>query len=117
MAYVADNGLWRRWDLWRWLASATLVTVIPAAAVCAMVALATSQPGHQMVNRAAKADALVSSSMLEMKRGVQASWDQFFDYRQGGEPQSSRRIVAALPSGEKIAAGPDLKARFVEEFE
>jgi len=117
MAYSGGDSLWRRPELWRWLATATLVTLLPGMAVVGITSLGDRAPGHQAVNRAAKADALVSSTMLEMKRGLQASWDQFFDYRQGAEPRSSLRLAAASANGETIVAGPELKARFVEEFE
>ena len=115
MAYPGDD-LWRRPELWRWLATATLVTLVPAMVLGAAAALSNS-PGYQAVNRAAKSDALVSSTMLEMKRGLRLSWDQFFHDRQPAEPRGDVRLVAESSGGEKIVAGPTLKQRFVTDFE
>jgi hypothetical protein len=114
MAYPRANLL-RRWDLWRWLATATLVTLLPAMAFGMVAALSNSPPGQQTLNRAAKADALVSSAMRDMRRDLRVSWDQSF--RDRTEPRSNVRIAAESPDGEKIAAGPALKARFAADFE
>ena len=109
-------SLLRRGDLWRWLATATLVTLLPAMAFGMAAALSASQPGQQTVNRAAKSDALVSSAMRDMRRDLRVSWDQSFRDHQRAELRSDVRI-AADSSGEKIAAGPELKARFAADFE
>ena len=114
MAYPRANLL-RRWDLWRWLATATLVTLLPTMAFVIAAALSSEQPGQQTVNRAAKSDVLVSSAMRDMRRDLRVSWDQSF--RDRAELRSNVRIAAESPDGEKIAAGQALKARFAADFE
>ena len=110
-------SLLRHWELWRWLATATLVTLLPAMAFATAAALSVSQPGQQTVNRAAKSDALVSSAMRDMRRDLQVSWDQSFRDHQRAELLGIVRIAAESSDGVKIAAGPELKARFAADFE
>jgi hypothetical protein len=106
----------RSWDLWRWLATATLVTLLPTIAFGTVAALSHTQSGQQTVNRAAKSDALVSTAMRDMRRDLQVSWDQSFRDHQRAELLGTLRI-AAVSDGEKLAAGPALKARFAADFE
>jgi len=111
MAHPADS-LWRCSELWHWLAKATFFTLIPAIILAITAALFSPQPRHQTVNRAAKSDAMVSVAKLKTKRGLQVSWDQFFDDRQRAEPRTDARSVAESSSKEKMLA-----ARFVKDFE
>src|SRR4051812_31626348 len=112
MAHPADS-LSRRSELWRWLAKATVFTLIPAIVLAIAAALFSPQPRHQMVNRAAKSDATVSLATLKAKRGVQVSWDQFFQDRQRAERRNDVRPVATSSSTETVLASRTLKARFV----
>jgi hypothetical protein len=116
MVHPADS-VWRRSELWHWLAKATVFTLIPAMTLGIAAVLFSSQPKHQTVNRAAKSDAMVSLATLKAKRSLQVSWDQFFDVRQRAEPRPDVRLVAESSSKQKMLAGRTLKARFVTDFE
>jgi hypothetical protein len=54
--------------------------------------------------------------MRDMRRDLQVSWDQSFRDHQRAELLGNLRI-AAVSDGEKMAAGPALKARFAADFE
>jgi hypothetical protein len=116
MVHPADS-LWRRSEVWHWLAKAIVLTLIPAMTLGITAALSSSQPRHQTVNRAAKSDAMVNLAALKAKRSPQVSWDQFFHDRQRAEHRTDVRLVAEWSSKEKMLAGRTLKARFVTDFE
>ena len=67
MVHPGDS-LWRRSELWGWLAKATAFTLIPVMTLGITAVLSSSQPRHQTANRAAKSDAMVSLAMLKAKR-------------------------------------------------
>src|SRR4249919_2656174 len=101
MVHSADS-VWRGWEFWHWLAQATVFPLIPVMTLGITVALFSSQTRDQMVNRAAKSDAIVSLATLKAKRGLQVSWDRFFHDRQRAEPRTDVGLVADSSSKEKM---------------
>jgi hypothetical protein len=74
-----------------------------AAALIALgtgIALYSALPEHQMANRAAKADALVSLSELRAKLALKVAWIRFFHDRQLAAPQALSQFVGAATVGE-----------------
>jgi hypothetical protein len=68
---------------------------VAALAVVETGAPYSALPAHQMVNRAAKADALVSLNELKAKLALKVAWIHFFHDRQFAAPQALNQFVGA----------------------
>jgi hypothetical protein len=70
--------------------------VVALAVVGTGIALLSLPATHQAVNRADKADALVSVAQLKAKNNLKVAWYDFFHERQLADPQAGQLVGVAV---------------------
>ena len=93
MAYP-KGALWVRSSPSSMTAKATFVSVAALMVLAAATALYSALPTHQAINRADKADALVSLTELKAKQGLEVAWDRFFHEPRLADAQATNQFVA-----------------------
>jgi hypothetical protein len=99
MAYTKAGGPWTS----QLSSSFTVKAAFLAVALAVLgtgAALLSLPPTHQAVNRADKADALVSFADLKAKNSVDVAWYRFFHERQLTDAQASNQFVGVALTGE-----------------
>jgi hypothetical protein len=81
-------------------AKATFLSLAVLAVLGTGMALYSFSPTHQAVNRADKADALVSSVDLKAKRSMNVAWERFFHERELADPQAANAFVGVALTGD-----------------
>ena len=100
MAYPKVAGLWPSSVASTWAAKATFLSVGALALLLTGLALGGDADKLQTVNRANKADSLVSSAELKAKQGQSVAWFQFFDDRELADPKASNQFDGMPFKGE-----------------
>jgi len=107
MAYPRASVPWTRSVASTWAARVTFMSVGAVALVLTGLALHGDFAQHQSINRADKADSLVSATALKAKHDVNLAWYQFFHDRELGDPKAASQFDGVAVSSkvrlEKVA--------------
>ncbi len=92
MAYPMGSSISVRSVAPTWAAGAMSLSVAAVALVLTGLALSGDAQTHQAINRADKADSLVSSAELKAKRDVDTAWYQLFHERELADPRAPNQF-------------------------